>query len=78
MCCLKHANILQMIKVSMGLRQVSVKDAQASLHNTITWIKKSQNGKQEWEKACVESRLSPRKLKTFVKTRFVSKIIMFE
>jgi hypothetical protein len=35
-------------------------------------------GRQEWEKACVENRLLLRKLKALVKTRFGSKIIMFE
>jgi hypothetical protein len=37
-------------KVSMGLRQVSVKDA---------WTKKNGKTKEEWEKPCVESGLLP-------------------
>jgi hypothetical protein len=32
-------------KVFMGLRQVSVKDAQASSQKTITWTKKSRKGR---------------------------------
>jgi hypothetical protein len=32
-------------KVFMGLRQVNVKDAQASLLKKITWIKKSGKGR---------------------------------
>jgi hypothetical protein len=40
--------------------------------------KKYEMGRQEWEKACIESGLLLCKLKTLVKTRFVSKIIMFE
>jgi hypothetical protein len=44
----------------------------------ITWTKKFGKGRQEWEKVYVESGLLPHKLKTRVKTRFASKIIMFE
>ncbi len=65
-------------KVSMGLKKMSVKDAQIGLHKTITQIKKSRKGRQEWEKACVESGMLLHKLKTPIKTRFASKIIMFE
>jgi hypothetical protein len=35
-------------------------------------------GKQEWERASVEKGLWPRKLKTPMKIRFGSKLIMFE
>jgi hypothetical protein len=42
------------------------------------WTKKLGKGKQEGEKACMDSGLQPWKLKTPIKTRFVSKIIMFE
>jgi hypothetical protein len=44
----------------------------------ITWTKKLGKRKHEWEKACMDSRLQPWNLKTLVKTRFVSKVIMFE
>jgi hypothetical protein len=55
-----------------------VKDFQATLHKTITWTNKSRKGRQEWEKACMDSGLWPWKLKIPIKTRFVSKVIMFE
>jgi hypothetical protein len=32
----------------------------------------------EWEKACMDNGLRPWKLKTPIKTRFTSKVIMFE
>jgi hypothetical protein len=35
-------------------------------------------GLVEWEKVCVESGLPPQKLKKPIKTRFASKVIMFE
>jgi len=35
-------------------------------------------GRQEWEKACIECGLLLQKLKTPIKTRFASKVIMFE
>jgi hypothetical protein len=55
-----------------------VKDSQVALQKTITWTNKSRKGKHEWERACMDSGLRPWKLKTLVKTRFVSKVIMFE
>jgi hypothetical protein len=58
--------------------EVNVKDAQAILQKTITWIKKFGESRQEWEKACIECGLPPQKLKTPVKTKFASKVIMFE
>jgi hypothetical protein len=59
-------------KVSMGLKQVSVKDAQTCLQNIITWTKKFVKGRQKWEKVYVESGLLLRKLKIPVKKRFAS------
>ncbi len=53
-------------------------DSQAALHKTIAWTKKSRKRRQEWERACMDSGLWPRKLKTPIKTRFVSKVIVFE
>jgi len=60
------------------MKEVSLKDAQSTLQKTITWIKKLVKGRQEWEVACWEASLSPRKLKTLVKTRFVSKVVLFQ
>jgi hypothetical protein len=65
-------------KVSKSLMEVNVKDAQATLQKTITWTKKFSEGRQEWEKACIECGLPPQKLKTLVKTKFASKVIMFK
>jgi hypothetical protein len=48
------------------------------VYKIIVWTKKIEKERQEWEKACVESRLLPHKLKTPIKTRFTSKIIVFE
>jgi hypothetical protein len=48
------------------------------VYKKITWTKQFGKGRQEWEKACVESGLLPHKLKTPIKTRFASNIIMFE
>jgi hypothetical protein len=42
-------------KVSIGLKNVSVKEIQSGLQKTITWTKKSEKGRQEWEWACLES-----------------------
>ncbi len=35
----------------------------------VTWPKKSRKGRQEWEKACVNSGLPTQKLNTPMKTR---------
>jgi hypothetical protein len=59
--------------------QVNVKDVHVALQKMITlWIKKSEKGRQEWEKACIQCGMPPRKLKTVIKTKFASKVIMFE
>jgi hypothetical protein len=41
-------------------------------------MKKSSKGRQEWEVACHEVGLPPQKLKTLVKTRFASKIVLYQ
>jgi len=46
-------------KVITSLKQVNVKAAQRNLQKIITWTKKSEKGKQEWERACVERGLWP-------------------
>jgi hypothetical protein len=61
-----------------GLKEVSLKDAQKSLQSCITWTKKSGKGRQEWDKACIDAGLPSRKLKTHVKTRFASKVVLFQ
>jgi len=65
-------------KVLVGLILVNVKDAQIGLQKIISRIKKSGKGKQKWEKACIESGMWHQKLKTPVKTKFASKVIMLE
>jgi hypothetical protein len=61
----------------MKMKEMSLKDVQAALQKTITWIKKSTKGKQEWDVACIEARLPIRRLKTLVKTTFASKVMLF-
>ena len=60
------------------MKEVSLKDAQKSLQSCITWTKKSGKGRQEWDKACIDAGLPTRKLKTPVKTRFASKVVLFQ
>ncbi len=60
------------------MRKVAIKDAHASLQKTITWTKKSGKGKQEWARAYKDASLCPWKLKTYVKTKFASKVIIFK
>jgi hypothetical protein len=55
-------------KVYKGLRYVFIKAAQGDLQKCITWPNKLGKGRQEWEKACTNSSLSPRKLNTSMKT----------
>ncbi len=55
--------------VCKGLRYVFVKVAQRDLRKCITWPKNLGKGRQEWEKACTNSSLPPRKLNTPKKTR---------
>jgi len=79
MWCLKHVSATNGNKVFKGLVQVNVKDVHVALQKMITlWIKKSEKGRQEWEKACIQCGMPPRKLKTVIKTKFASKVIMFE
>ncbi len=57
---------------------MSVKDARATLQMTIAWMKKkTKNEKQEWENAYIEIGMAPQKLKTPIKTKFASKVIIF-
>ena len=56
-------------KVCRGNAYVSIRTAQADIQKCITWPKKSGKGRQEWEKACIDAGMRPRKLNTPVKTR---------
>jgi hypothetical protein len=57
-----------------GLKYVFVKIAQFDFKNYIIRLKKSRKGKQEWNRACVDSNVPQRKLNTQVKTRLSSKL----
>lgn len=58
-------------KVCRDFKEISLKEVQSALQKTITWTKKSGKGRIEWEAACRDTNISPRKLRTPVKTRFV-------
>jgi hypothetical protein len=60
------------------MKEVSLKDAQATLQKIIIWTKKSSKGRLEWQKACHEVNMQHRKFKTSVKTNFASKVILFQ
>jgi hypothetical protein len=62
----------------MGFREVSLKATQFALQKTITWIKKSDKGWSEWQRACLDAGLSHQELKTPMKIRFTSKVILFQ
>jgi hypothetical protein len=64
--------------VYVGFREVSLKAIQSTLQKTITWIKKFGKGRSEWQRACLDARVSHQKLKTPMKTRFISKVILFQ
>jgi hypothetical protein len=57
-------------KVYKGLKYVFIKIAQRDMQKCFTWPKKSRNGTQEWNKACANSSLPPRKLNTLVMTKY--------
>jgi len=65
-------------KVCREMTKLSLRFAQTTLQSCITWTKKSENGGAEWRKACIKVGLLARKLRTLMKTRFVSKVILFE
>ncbi len=64
--------------VGVGMKEVSLKDAQVAFQKIITWIKKSGKGIIEWQKTFYEVGMQHKKLKTLVKAYFVSKVIMFQ
>ena len=57
--------------------QISIKETQSALQKTITWPKKSGKGRQTWNLACIENGLTPKKMSTPVKTRFTTKITVY-
>jgi hypothetical protein len=56
-------------KACKDLKYVSFKSTQTYLQKCITWLKKFGKGRQEWNKACVETSIHPKKLNTPVKTK---------
>ncbi len=46
-----------------------IKSIEVNLQKCITWRKKFGKGRQEWNKACFEIGIGPRKLNTLVKTK---------
>jgi len=65
-------------KVNSSLQLVSVKIAQSSIQSCRTYPKKFGKRKVEWTKACLVIGLQPQNLNTPMKTRFVSKVAMFQ
>ena len=65
-------------KVCREMTELSLRSAQTALQSCITWTKKSGKGGAEWRKACIKAGLPARKLRTPVKTRFASKVILFQ
>jgi hypothetical protein len=65
-------------KVSIDFKEVNLKVTQFILQKKFTWTKKSSKGRIEWHRACLDVGFSHRKLKTLVKIRFATKVIMFQ
>ncbi len=57
-------------KVVVDLSFASIKVVQSTILKHIIWTKKSNKGKQSWEKACIEFGLKPMILNTPTKTRY--------
>ncbi len=52
-----------------NLKYVSIKSAQIDLQKCITWLEKSGKGKHEWNNACLEIGIQPKKLNILIKTK---------
>jgi len=44
----------------------------------VIWTKKYEKGREEWEQPRFENGMQHQKLKTLVKTKFASKVVMFK
>ncbi len=64
--------------ICFGFYEVNLKTTQLTLQKIIMWIKKSSKGWSEWKRARLDAGLCHRKLKTLVKTKFTSKVILFQ
>jgi hypothetical protein len=60
------------------LQHVNIKYAQISIQACKTWTKKSRKWRVEWTKASLVTSLWPWKLSRLVRTRFASKVAMFQ
>jgi hypothetical protein len=79
MWCPRLVNMQKMmIFFLVRLRNVNVKKTHNGLEKTITCTKKFRKGRWEWEWACFKNGMRHWKLKTPMKTRFTSKVIIFE
>jgi hypothetical protein len=56
-------------KVCKIFKYVSIKSTQFNLQKCITWPRHFGKSKYEWNKACTEFEIHPRKLNTLVKIR---------
>jgi hypothetical protein len=66
----KHVNMAPQRKRCVKISSMFLlKFAQTNLQKCTTWPKKSRKGKQEWNKACVEIGICPKKLNTPMKTK---------
>ncbi len=58
-------------KAYKNLKYVSIKSTSVNLQKCITWPKKLGKDHQEWNKACIEASLRPKKLNILMKTKLV-------
>ncbi len=58
-------------KVCKDMRFMSIKNVQYDIHKCITWSKKFGKGRLEWNKACMDARICPKKLNTLIKTKLI-------
>jgi hypothetical protein len=70
--CCKYA--IDNIKVYIGLTSISIKNLFCKNHHLDP---KKWKGRQEWQKTCLDMGICPHKFQTPLKTRFVSKVILF-
>ncbi len=64
--------------VCLGFWEVSLKATQFALQKIIMQTKNFSKGHNEWKWACIDARFNHQKQKTLVKTRFASKVILFQ
>jgi hypothetical protein len=65
-------------RVCAHMMEVSLKQAQATLQKTMTWVKKNVKGLHEWKDVCHLAGFLTKILKTSTKTRFASHVILVQ